>query len=71
MFIRMDERTQRRRGRKPKGGTPTFLRLPDDLRNYLKTMRLEERRDSLSNAAVALMYAGKAAREEAKKRSAA
>lgn len=59
--------TKMRKGRKPKGGSKTPIRLPDDLRAFLNGVQIEERRDSLSNTAVALLYEAKAARERAAK----
>jgi hypothetical protein len=60
----MNARTAARKGRKPKGGTPTFLRIPDDLRSFIVEVRESEKRSSISNAAVALLYEAREARRQ-------
>lgn len=52
----MNRPKNKRRGRPPKGGQGSYVRLPDDLRAFIKDVWARERRESFSSTAVALLY---------------
>ena len=49
-------------GRPTKSGTGRYLRIPDELWAFVEQVKESEKRDSCSNAAVALLYEARDAR---------